>query len=77
MTRKDGLASVLLGLVIAVSLAASAWLYVQFQMNNQKILCASARYNHEQLIALAKVSRNLGIPRGFEIPEVPQECDGS
>lgn len=42
-----------------------------------EVQCTSARSDALTLKALRSLERAIGIPVTFEIPEVPEECDGS
>ena len=40
----------------------------------RELACLSAVNQIEQLQALRSISRTLGLPPTFEIPEIPEEC---
>lgn len=47
------------------------------RLQNLRVSCANAETQRSILSALDDISRSLGIPTHFTIPEVPAECDGS
>ena len=47
------------------------------QAQSLRVTCQIAQTNRATLEALDDISRSLGIPTRFTIPEVPTECDGS
>lgn len=70
--------SALLALMVALALwAFSVAVTIPGQLNNVQlqVSCASARANIEQLEALRRVTRSLGLPpETVVVPEVPEEC---
>ena len=50
-----------------------AWLQAENQTQFD-LSCLSAENQIEQLQALRSISRTLGLPPTFEIPELPEEC---
>lgn len=75
MTRRDIMQALLLFLVIAGMIVGLGWIQNRLDEQQLSITCTSARSNIQQLEALQDISRTLGLPTTFSIPEVPAECD--
>lgn len=71
------ISSVLVGLMllgIAAGFVVILTIPAQLDQTELDIACVSARSNIAQLEALTDISRSLGLPTHFMVPDLPPEC---
>lgn len=76
MSRRDVFQAIALFVVVAGMLIGLGWIQNRLDEQQKAITCLSVDANVQQLEALEDISRTLGLPTTFPIPEVPPECDG-
>jgi hypothetical protein len=70
----------IIAIIVPMMLVAAWWSVTtvnnQNDANRLAVICTSEQANIYQLKALKHISRDLGLPSDFEIPEVTEECRG-